>query len=461
MASKIAKQSDAVAAMSDSWDLIDDLVGGTAAMRKAGKKYLPQFPKESDDAYRSRLRSAVCFPAFSRTSATLAAKPLSRPIGLKELSPSIEKLLGNIDRCGTPLQAFSASLMRGALRYGLDGVLVDAPVKSPSIITVADEQKSGFRPYLAHYPAMSIIGWKTDGAALTNLRLMEHIVVDDADQGEKTIKQVRELEIGKWTTWREVKNGSSGYPDWAVHEEGAMSLDVIPFVFFYGIQEGFGIGKPPLLDLAHMNVEHWQSASDQQNILHVARVPILFAKGFGANDEIVIGASTAAKTDNEDAELKYVEHSGAAISAGRQSLLDLEDRMRQAGAELLTQRPAVTTATQVRSDDEGNRSILQEIAEQFEDSMERCLQLMTLYTGEKDTKPEVELFKDFGSANLGEKGGDLLLRAANDGRVSSQTVFEELKRLDVLAAERTWEDEQQRLAQQTTKPAAGDIINAR
>jgi len=32
--------------------------------------------------------------------------------------------------------------------------------------------------------------------------------------------------------------------------------------------------KPPLLDLAWLNVEHWQSASDQSNILHVARVPI-------------------------------------------------------------------------------------------------------------------------------------------------------------------------------------------
>jgi hypothetical protein len=37
----------------------------------------------------------------------------------------------------------------------------------------------------------------------------------------------------------------------------------------------FGDGEPPLLDLAYLNVKHWQSQSDQDNILHIARVPIL------------------------------------------------------------------------------------------------------------------------------------------------------------------------------------------
>lgn len=38
-------------------------------------------------------------------------------------------------------------------------------------------------------------------------------------------------------------------------------------------------GKPPLIELAHLNVKHWQSQSDQDNILHVIRVPILVRIG--------------------------------------------------------------------------------------------------------------------------------------------------------------------------------------
>ncbi|MGR5432341.1 DUF4055 domain-containing protein, partial [Vibrio astriarenae] len=90
---------------------------------------------------------------------------------------------------------------------------------------------------------------------------------------------------------------------------------------------------------------------DQQTILHVARVPILFAKMLGDN-KITVGGAAAVKCEDENGDLKYVEHGGAAIEAGRISLLDLEDRMRQIGAELLVIKPGNTNVTQTRADNE-------------------------------------------------------------------------------------------------------------
>src|SRR5690242_18044912 len=114
-----SKQSAAVEAIAKNWPAISALVGGTLAMRAAGKRFLPQFPKEDDEAYRTRLNAAVLFPAFSRTAAVLAAKPLSRPIGLTNVAPRVEPLLGNVDMMGTPLQAFAGQVMRGVMEYGL------------------------------------------------------------------------------------------------------------------------------------------------------------------------------------------------------------------------------------------------------------------------------------------------------------------------------------------------------
>jgi hypothetical protein len=344
--------------------------------------------------------------------------------------------------------------MRATLTHGLDGVLASYPMVDRAFIrTIADEKHIGARPYLARYPANSILGWRTAqnaaGPYLTQLRLMEQIEEPDGAFTERAVPQVRVLEPGRWATWRKMKNAQTGAEEWSPYEAGLTNLDFVPFVFFYGLREGLGIGQPPLLDLAHLNVRHWQSSSDQDNILHVARVPVLFAKGFAEEDEIAIGASIAVKTSNGDATLEYVEHSGEAITAGRQSILDLENRMMQAGAELTVQRPAVTTATQIRSDDEGNRSTLQEIAEAFEDSLELCLKYMGKWVGD-DSDPEVELFKDFGSANLSDTNGDLLLRAADSGHISSETAFDELKRFDVLSPSRSWEDEKTRLAQQSS-----------
>lgn len=458
MAIDPSKKSAAVDAMVESWALIDALLGGTPAMRKAGPRYLPPFPREDRDAYQTRLAQAVLFPAFARTTATLAAKPLSRPIGLKNVASSIEPMLGNVDVKGTPLAAFVAQIIRAVLSHGLDGVLVDMPPANGAR-TIAEEKAAGLRPYLARYGTSSILGWRAqqdaNGAYLTQLRLLEKVTEPAGDFEDKTIDQVRILEPGSWQVWRKIKT-TKGTEEWALHESGETSLKIIPFVFFYGIELDFGIGAPPLLDLAHLNVRHWQSWSDQENVLHVARVPVLFGKSFSEDDELVIGASTAIRTSNDAADLKYVEHSGEAIEAGRKSIIDLEDRMRQAGAELTVQRPAVVTATQVRSDDEGNRSTLQQIAEGAEDGIARCLQLMGEFVGEK-SQPEVELFKDFASEDLSEKGGDLLLRAAKDGHVSSETVFDHLKRMDIIAQGMSWEQEKKRLAQSRPAIVEGEI----
>ncbi|HWG06005.1 MAG TPA: DUF4055 domain-containing protein [Beijerinckiaceae bacterium] len=444
--------------MAKNWPLIDALAGGTPAMRAAGQTYLPKFPKEDDLDYRNRLNASVLFPAFNRTSSVLAAKPLSRPMTVTGVSNRVEGWLDNIDMLGTPAALFAGEIMLACLRHGIDGVLVTFPNVAPDTTrTVEEEQRAGVRPYMVRYPAQTILGWHAQrndqGAYLTQLRLMELVDVADGDWNTFKVKQVRVLYPGRWETWRETQAEGSA-KQWTKQQEGVTTLSFIPFVFFYGLREDFGIGKPPLLDLAHMNVQHWQSSSDQQNILHVSRVPILFGKGFTDGDEIVIGSSHATTTSNTDADLKYVEHTGAAIEAGRQEIQDLEDQMRQAGAELTTQRPAVaTTATAIRSDDEGNRSTLQQIAEQFEESFELCLEFMGAWVKE-ESDPEVQLYKDFGSANLGEKGGDLLLRAARDGHVSSETTFEALRRADVIPAEKTWADEVKRLENEAQVKAA-------
>jgi hypothetical protein len=259
------------------------------------------------------------------------------------------------------------------------------------------------RPYFANYPASAILGWTAErgafGTFLSQIRLKETVTESTGRFTVDTVEQIRVLEPGSWEVWRQAKTADGEKSQWTLFESSTTSIDVIPFVFFYRLREGLGIGRPPLLELAHLNIEHWQSASDQQNILHVARVPILFAKGFGTVDKITVGAKAATTAKDAHAELKYVEHSGAAIEAGRNAIHDLEDRMRQIGAELLTERLGEVTAQQVNSEDEDNRSTLRKIVEEFEDSLESCLALMALWGGDKNADPRVELFKDFATVS--------------------------------------------------------------
>lgn len=440
----IRAQSTAVEAMSCDWDMIDALMDGTAAMRLGKCKWLPKWPKEDKDGYDERLRTAVLHPVFKRTVLVNAARPFSRPMTIGDDTP--EKIIewsGDVDLQGSTLAAFSVSLMVQCLSKGLTGVLVDYP-KATDIKTKADEANAGTRPYCVHYPANNLLGWKTQkgtsGLELSQLRLLEYVEVESGEYGSMTIEQVRVLTPGKWEIWRQDPKDKD---QWLLFEQGPTTLSVIPFVFFYGIRKDFGIGSSPLSDLAYQNVEHWQSASDQQTILHVARVPILFAKMFGEKAVLTIGAGSAAMANDEHAELTYVEHTGAAIGAGQTSLEALEDRMRATGAELISLDAGFATATEVSSDGEATKSLLQQIVENFEESAEQMLDLMGLWVGDT-TESEVVIYKDFGIATTSDPS--TLSAAVGAGSMSKQTHFEELKRRDVVSADRTWDDEKVRLA---------------
>jgi hypothetical protein len=424
--------SPRVVELSKDWDLISDLMGGTRAMRHAGKSHLPQWPAEDHESYKIRLAVSVLFPAYARTVSVLTSKPFSKEITIEEtVPPRIVELLDNVDLENRNLHAFAADVCADALAYGMAGILVDAPPANGAR-SLADERSAGIRPYFVQIHPQSILGWRitrSGGATLlAQLRLLEVVEEDDGPFGTKSIEQVRVLEPGRWAVWRKV---TSMLDEWVVYQEGTTSLDVIPFVPVYGVRQDFMVGVPPMMELAHLNVEHWQSKSDQQNILHVARVPILFANGL-QGVPIVVGANAIIQAESENADLKFVEHSGKAIDAGRLSLLDLEDRMRQVGAELLVIKPGNITEAQTIADNEPAMCDLQRITASVEDSLDQAIDLMARWIGE--TKGgHVSLYRDFGAATLAEASAELLFKMNAGGKLSNITLLNEMQRRGVLS----------------------------
>lgn len=454
MTADVRKRCSAVEEAAQEWPMLDALLGGTRAMRQAGKHLLPQWPNEEQKSYDQRLATATLFPAYQRTVDVLSAKPFSKPVTLGESVPTrLQEWAEDIDLQGRSLHAFSADIVELALSHGLCGILVEYP-QAQGIRTQADEASAGVRPYWVQIHPNQLLGWKAGrvGGAwqFTQLRLLERVIVEDGEFSERTIEQVRVLTPGGYQLWRE----NAEISNWYLFEEGVTTLPVIPFVPVYGQRDGFMRWRPPLLDLAYQNVKHWQSQSDQDTILHVARVPILFAKGLPDEVQITVGASSAIKSSSPDADLKFVEHSGQAIGAGKDSLLALEDQMRQTGAELLVIKPGGMSDTQTLADNESGRCALQRLVEDAEDAIEQAMWLTAQWVGEA-TGGDVEIFDDFGAATLAEASADLLLKANTAGKISDETLFEEYKRRSLISSERTWADEQERISGQG--PALGAI----
>ena len=445
----------AVDAMRADWAVVAPLMGGTKAMRAAGKALLPQYPGEDDEAYKQRLAQSTLLPAYSETVGTMTDRVFAEPLQLGDDVP--EEIAGwcqDVDRAGNDLNAWAVALFHTALAFGLCHVLVEYP-RAKGVKTRADEIAAGLRPYAVLIHPEQVLGWRAEGGRLVQVRYLEVVEEADGAFGVSAIEQVRVLEPGSWRVYRKNKDG-----DWVVHDEGITSLKEIPWVTFYTGRIGFMTAKPPLLELAHLNVKHWQSQSDQDNILHVIRVPILVRIGMEQRydpqgnpiaSEFKVGAGTLTDLP-QGGDMKFVEHTGAAVEAGRTALQDLIDQMRMAGAKLLA-RDKQQTKTATQAEEEANQELspLARMAGQFADALALLLQFMADYRGLPDGGM-VELRGNFDADFMPEVSLPTLVQMANAGMLSKETLFTEMQRRGVISDEYNWLDELGRIEQQGPAP---------
>nr|WP_249139116.1 DUF4055 domain-containing protein [Actibacterium sp. MT2.3-13A] len=219
-------------------------------------------------------------------------------------------------------------------------------------------------------------------------------------------------------------------------------ITVVPF---YANRNGFFTGAPLLDDLADVNVAHWQSQSDQRNILRAARVPILHSAGRDDDEaKIVIGANVAVASRNPNAKLEWVEHSGQAISAGRQDLKDLEFQMETHGLQLLVARQGAQSATGEALDAAKETSQLAMTADSLQDALEQAFVWALAYGGITG-EVAVTVNKDFGVSMMGAQELSAMLSAVNTGNLSRETFLREMARRGMIRPDIDVEDELQRI----------------
>lgn len=459
-----SKTLPAVDAMREDWAIVDPLMGGTRAMREVGEALLPKWPKEEGEDYRKRISLSTLFPAYRETVKNNTGRVFAEPIVLgDDVPPALVELTEDFDRQGNNLQVWGKSFFTQALSHGLCHALADYPNIKPSgdteqLVTLADAQAAKARPYAVMIRPQQVLGWRVSNNGgehvLTQFRYMESVEEEEGAFGIKCIDQIRVLTPGAWQTYRE-QTDANGVKTWALYEEGATSLDHIALTTLYTDRTGFMTAKPPLLELAYLNAKHWQSQSDQDNILHVARVPMLAISGIDDDTwELKVGTASATKLPT-NGKMEWVEHTGASIEAGRTSLADLEDQMRVAGAKLLQKdKQAVKTATQAEEEAAQELSPLQTMASGLEDALDQILQHFAELSG----LPEgghVQVSGNFETDFIPEVSIPALIQLSLASKISDQTLFSELQRRNVVSQDLDWAEESAKIAEQG--PALGTL----
>ncbi|MBW7990032.1 MAG: DUF4055 domain-containing protein [Planctomycetes bacterium] len=431
-----------------AWELIEDLLSGTLGMRSRRQQWLPKNDKETVKSYLGRIERSFLLEAFGDSIEDLAARPFSRPIVVEGADEQLEKLIANVDMTGSNLTTFGQDVFRAGITWGLTHILVDFP-ETTGIETLFQERAIGARPDFVHIRPQQLLSWTEDeNQELTSIKFQESRTVRTdskfLDEEIQLIRHYTQTEIN-------IYQFNPDKSEWFLltQEPLVNTLGRIPLSTFYTKRVGNRMGMPPLLALAWKNLEHWVSSSDQNNLLHFARVPILVASGLSQVDmkgTIPIGGNRIIKFQSDTAKLGFVEHSGKAIGAGKAALDDLKGEMAELGAEPLMEQPVPITATEAGINAGRSQAPIQAWVNDLDNTFDEAFGFAKAWTGEE--LPEDFKTKIFNEFNLGTKANEdaervMDLRKNRD--ISHETTINEHKRRGILGENITAEDEKQKL----------------
>ena len=345
----------AVLDMMKGWEIMKAVTEGTEYLRENSEAFLPLEPREDYDAYLARVNRAVFSPFTQRLIRAATGLVLRKPITLTGDPYWTEMFKMDVDGCKSDLDEYARRILMCSLTYGQSHILVDYPAPSGAL-SLAEEREQNRRPYWIEVDPNNLYGWRLDRESnygnLIQARIAEKAVLPDGDFGEKVYDQIRVIEPGRYRVFRkkeqieemyDVSDNSvtgnfemgSADKDYQQVESGNFSLGEIPLVTVYSGKTENLVSKPPLLDIAYLNLAHFQRQADLIHSLHVASQPMLVMEGYDdQTKDLAISVNYAMATQPGN-KIYYVEPASSAFDAQSAEMKELQMQMATLGVSLI------------------------------------------------------------------------------------------------------------------------------
>jgi hypothetical protein len=376
-----------------SWELVANVVAGEEAVKAKGEVYLPNPSAVEDDpgekkAVYDRYKQRASF--YNVTGHTLQG--LIGAVFRKD--PALEVVAGldyvsmDVDGAGVSIFQQSQRVLENVMGKGREGLLVDYPnAEAPA--SRADQNAGLVRASIVRYQAERITNWRTTkvgGAHVLSMVVLHETVEEPGADGFSVdeIEQYRVLQlvesVYQVTIWRANEKGSA----WEIYEQytpkrgNGSAWDRIPFTFVGAQNNDSSIDKAPLLELATLNITHYQIQASWYNSLHYVGQGQPWMAGLNENwvemlerNGGVIFGSRAPIMLPEGGSFGIAEMKSDKGLA--QEPDKIEERMRSLGAKLMQVGSAIKTATEVNSDDAAQHSALSLASANVSEAYTKCL----------------------------------------------------------------------------------------
>lgn len=480
------------------WQRIRDVLEGEDKIKAQGEKYLPRLSGQDDNEFRAYVTRAEFFNATGRTHGGLLGLIFEKDPAVK-VPAECEEWMDDITLDGMTFFGFSKHVTDQILGPGRFGIYVDFD---------ADAARS----YFVGYETEQIINWRTErrkGKQFITMVVLEECVAESKDDpfvceerkryrvlllepaegpggGGKPIFKVRLYEkkqqvekpaatpAKKARTAQKARTGNDdelmkefakeGKSPSELPAEGDFTiteivpvirgtpLNFIPFTFVGVTRNEAEPERPPLEDVACVNLSHYRTSADLEHGRHYTGLPTAWVAGFETDQELRIGSGTAWISKDPQAKAEFLEFTGQGLKALETAVEQKEKRMAVLGARLLEQqKKEAETAESLKLRQAGESSVLASIATTVGEALTQALRFLDYWrTGgaELETDPEkisCELNTEFAEVSLTPQSITALVSAWQGKALSHLTLLHNFQRAGLLPPDVTPEDEQARI----------------
>lgn len=462
---------------------------GEDAVKEAGTEFLPPLEGKKNSTqksahYEDYLKRASFYGAMGRTVLGLTGSVMRKPPQIQG-SPFTEHkeamTLLPVGYAGESLIAMIRETVKDSLEVGRSGYLIDAV--DPKDLPAGAQNL----PYVVKYMAEDILNWHesaTRGRKQIVLVVLSEIVQEPSRDPKKglEIEETQQYRILRLVddvpsnadaslfragdfdgghvyvqeVWKEVENPDTKQLQLLMIEQvvprsiKGTPFSYIPFVFINWSDIRPGVSKPPLVDLANVNLSHYRNSADLEHGRHYVALPTPWVAGFNLQgEELEIGSRIAWSAEDSAANAQMLEFSGAGLGHLQTGMQVKEQQMAVLGARLLEEtKSGVEQPEAIRLRQSGDKSVLASIVATVGEGWALLLNWMWEWARvEELTEPiTITMNTDFSAVQMTPQMLSSLTQTLQSGSLSWITYVEQLQRGEIIDSNITPEEEAERIA---------------
>lgn len=430
---------------------------GDKAIKANAKTYVPKNTGVSDSDYNAIIQRSV-FENFTEPT----AKGISGLIFAKEptisLPASLELLKDNIDMDNNTIVDLSQNIVNELMEVGRCGLLIDVPNIDTTGMTKPQTDALNIRAFTKLYKSETIINWRYESINSVNkltLLVLHEVYEDWTDRFTSTLKnRYRVYSLIDNVCYVEVYEQNDKVFENTMEMKLVIvkgsTLNYIPFIPLTYKDISIIPVKPPLMDIANINLNYYGVAVERRNVIHFVGNPFFMGKGINTRDDkgnaltITLGSSVAQIFQEANADMKIVETQGTGLAFNESYLNDCKVTMAALGARLLVpEANAQISENTMQMKTAGYRATIMQIANTASRAITQALKIIAEWEGtskEQVKEVKLELNTDYNLSEMDAQTITALVTAWQTGAIRQEDMFKKLQKGEIIESDISFDD---------------------